>query len=144
MSLFKGREDIYARRWEKNRKSGYMPAYDVDWDEYNKHKAKVGTFSNFKDKTHKHYNEQALSGHLKGIYTLGIYPLLDDNTSYFIAADFDKKNWLKESLDFIKVCRKYSTDAYLERSRLDNGGHVWIFLRIKYLLNKVVKLFLNF
>jgi hypothetical protein len=35
VSLFHGREDIYASRWEKDGRSGYMPAYDVDWDEYN-------------------------------------------------------------------------------------------------------------
>jgi hypothetical protein len=26
-SLFKGREDVFAIRWEKGAKSGYMPAY---------------------------------------------------------------------------------------------------------------------
>jgi len=33
-SLFKGRNDIYAVRWEKNKHSGYMPAYNVDWSDY--------------------------------------------------------------------------------------------------------------
>lgn len=131
MSLFRRREDIYAKRWEKSGKSGYMPAYDVDWDEYNKHKAKGRSFSNFNHKTHKPYDDQAVSEHLKGIATVGIYPLSDDNTSYFIAADFDKKNWLQESLEFLKVCKKYSVDAYLERSRSGNGGHVWIFFEDK-------------
>jgi hypothetical protein len=30
-SLFRGRQDVYAVRWEKEGKSGYMPAYKVDW-----------------------------------------------------------------------------------------------------------------
>ena len=49
-SLFRGRGDIYAVRWEKDGKSGYMPAYDVDWSNYEKHKLQEGTFSNYKDK----------------------------------------------------------------------------------------------
>lgn len=43
-SLFKGREDIYAIRWEKDNKSGYMPAYKVDWNDYKIHKSKGGSY----------------------------------------------------------------------------------------------------
>jgi len=64
MSLFKGRSDIYAKRWEKYGKSGYTPAYRFDWNEYLNHKAKGGNFQNFnskekvpltKDVVKKHY-----------------------------------------------------------------------------------------
>lgn len=51
-SLFRGRTDIYAVRWEKDGRSGYMPAYKVDWAGYNKHKAQGGTSKNYK---HKEY-----------------------------------------------------------------------------------------
>jgi hypothetical protein len=50
MSLFKGRTDIYARRWEKHGKTGYTPAYSFDWDEYLKHRAGGGNFHNFNKK----------------------------------------------------------------------------------------------
>lgn len=49
-SLFKGREDIYTRRWENEDRDDYMPAYNVDWDKYDKHKALGGTFQNLKHK----------------------------------------------------------------------------------------------
>jgi hypothetical protein len=38
-SIFYGRQDVYAIRWEKDGKSGYMPAYKVDWSDYNKYKS---------------------------------------------------------------------------------------------------------
>ena len=49
-SLFQGRQDVYAVRWEKDGKSGYMPAYKVDWSDYNKHKAQGGTFKDYTKK----------------------------------------------------------------------------------------------
>jgi hypothetical protein len=49
-SLFRGRNDLYAIRWEKDGRSGYMPAYEVDWSNYQKHKAQGGTFKDYADK----------------------------------------------------------------------------------------------
>jgi len=92
-SLFRCREDIYAVRWEKDGKSGYMPAYEVDWSNYEKHKAQGGAFRNYKNKDHLHFDNTAIKIHLEEKATHGIYPLLEDNTSYFIVVDFDKTNW---------------------------------------------------
>ena len=74
-SLFKGREDVYAVRWEKNDRSGYMPAYDVDWGRYEKHKALGGTFQNFRHKTLAPFTPEVVENHLLGKETVGIYPL---------------------------------------------------------------------
>ena len=49
-SIFKGRTDIYAVRWEKDGRNGYMPAYKVDWADYKKHKAQGGTFKDYNNK----------------------------------------------------------------------------------------------
>ena len=46
-SLFKGRDDVFAIRWEKGNKSGYMPAYFYDPYRYRMHKMKGGTFQNY-------------------------------------------------------------------------------------------------
>uniref|UniRef100_UPI0030EB1ECB TOTE conflict system archaeo-eukaryotic primase domain-containing protein n=1 Tax=Rhodohalobacter sp. 8-1 TaxID=3131972 RepID=UPI0030EB1ECB len=131
-SLFKGREDVYARRWEKEGRSGYMPAYDVDWERYEKHKALGGTFQDFKHKTLSPLTPHVIKNHLLGKETVGIYPLLKNNTSWFLAADFDGENWLDESRRFINICKQYQIPAYLERSRSGNGGHVWIFFQEPY------------
>lgn len=123
-SLFHGRQDVYARRWEKDGKSGYMPAYDVNWDDYNKHKAQGGSFKTFDGKTLQAFSKNAIIVHLQGKATVGIYALLADNTSWFIAADFDGENWERECVNYLNECKSNEIPAYLERSRSGNGGHV--------------------
>ncbi|HEU5238909.1 MAG TPA: hypothetical protein VFU37_17395, partial [Pyrinomonadaceae bacterium] len=65
--------------------------------------------------------------HLLGNQTIGIYPLLQDDTCWFVAVDFDKKSWDEDACAFWKTCREIGVPASLERSRSGNGGHVWIF-----------------
>jgi superfamily II DNA or RNA helicase len=126
-SLFRGREDVYAVRWEKDGRSGYMPAYKVDWDDYNRHKSSGGTFANYTKKEYLPFNDGALKEHFYGKTTVGIYPLLSDNTSFFIAADFDEDNWQESILRLYKVCQEVELPAVIERSRSGNGGHLWLF-----------------
>jgi hypothetical protein len=128
-SFFKGRKDVYAKRWEDEGRDGYMPAYNVAWDKYSEHKALGGTFKNFEHKNLAPLTPDVIQKHLLGKETIGIYPLLKDNTSWLLAADFDKENWLDESLQFMQVCNRLDIPAYLERSRSGNGGHVWIFFQ---------------
>jgi superfamily II DNA or RNA helicase len=132
ISLFHGRDDIYARRREKDGKSSYMPAYDVDWNEYNKHKAQGGLFKDFEGKKPQPFSKTVVIEHLNGRGTIGIYALLPDNTSWFIAADFDGEKWKNECLNYLNECISNNIPAYLERSRSGNGGHVWIFFEAPY------------
>lgn len=131
-SLFKGREDVFALRWEKANKSGYMPAYSYDPYMYRLHKQKGGNFTDYKDKTYLELNDFQLSKHLNGQSTIGIYPLLKDNTSWFIVADFDKGDWKKQSQKAVVALKDKGISSYLERSRSGNGGHVWIFFEQPY------------
>ena len=77
-----------------------MPAYHFDPYMYRLYKMKGGTFQNYPDKTYLPLNDTQIAKHLAGEQLIGIYPLLKDNTSWFIVADFDKDNWAEE-------CRQY-------------------------------------
>jgi superfamily II DNA or RNA helicase len=131
-SLFKGREDIYATRWEKGNKNGYSPAYTFDPYHYKAHRMKGGTFQNYENKQYQTLTDGQIIKHLEGDQLIGLYPLLKDNTSWFIAADFDEDNWAEECKTFIKICENKNIPAYLERSRSGKGGHVWIFFEENY------------
>jgi superfamily II DNA or RNA helicase len=142
-SVFKGREDVFAIRWEKGKKSGYMPAYFYDPYMYRAHKMKGGTFQNYNDKTYLKLTDQEISKHLNGEQLIGVYPLLQDNTSNLIVADFDKANWIDDAKKFLKACNDKNIPAYLERSRSGNGGHVWIFYGQPYPANRSRKIFIS-
>ena len=142
-SLFKGREDVFAIRWEKGNKSGYMPAYFYDPYLYKAHKMLGGTFQNYADKTYLKFTDSELLKHLKGEQLIGVYPLLPDDSSWFIAADFDKANWVEDCRAFIKTCKDKGVFAYLERSRSGKGGHVWIFFEASYPAIKSRKIFIS-
>lgn len=121
-SLFRGREDVFVRRWDKN--GSYFPDYTFDRNEFNAHKANGGTIKDFKNKELTPLTDEVVRKHLTGQITVGIYPVLEDNTSYFLAADFDGTNWLEDCLTYHQGMEKIGLISYIERSRSGNGGHV--------------------
>ncbi|CAL79508.1 conserved hypothetical protein; putative helicase domain/type III restriction enzyme (fragment) [Bradyrhizobium sp. ORS 278] len=127
-SLFRGRHDVFPKRWEnaKTGKAGYAPACANEWMPRicGKPKAKCG------DCPHHAFlpvTDDVIGGHLRGHHTIGVYPLLTDETCWFLAVDFDKATWTNDSAAFLQACSARGIPAALERSRSGQGAHVWIF-----------------
>jgi len=131
-SLCRGREDVFARRWETKDKSGYAPAKDIDWNQYSLHKASGGTLKDYPHKSYSKLTDAAIIAHLEGREIVGIYPLLENNTSWFLAVDFDENNWRTEIIKLFEYCSVNQLPSYIERSRSGNGGHLWIFFEEPY------------
>jgi superfamily II DNA or RNA helicase len=126
-SLFQGRTDVYPIRWEsKNGNSGYSPACANEWNRTVCKKPQIKC-SECNYREFLPVNDTVIYDHLAGKITIGIYPLLFDETCLFLAVDFDKGTWKEDAKAFIETCRELNIPAALERSRSGNGGHVWIF-----------------
>lgn len=136
-SLFAGRPDVFPVRWEnsKSGRSGYAPACANEWVRgvCDKPTTKCGACGN---QAFIPVSLDTLARHLRGRegakaqgapFVVGVYPLLPDDTCWFLAADFDDEQWTADALAFVETCRGHGIAAALERSRSGNGGHVWIF-----------------
>ncbi|HDV3038247.1 TPA: DEAD/DEAH box helicase family protein [Escherichia coli] len=126
--LFRGRDDVWALRWESKTsgKSGYSPACANEWQSgiCGKPRIKCG------DCTHRQLlpvSDLVIYQHLAGTHTAGLYPLLEDDSCYFLAVDFDEAEWQKDASAFMRACDELGVPAALEISRSRQGAHVWIF-----------------
>src|ERR1700719_3120684 len=127
-SLFRGREDIYAVRWEgKGGRSGYSPAGIMDWRAIHSVKPEERKRIARKTRMLLPLTNDAIRKHLTGKQTIGIYPLLPDEMCWLLAVDFDKKSWLADAAAFLETCRRFQVPAVVERSRSGNGAHIWVF-----------------
>lgn len=133
-SLFRGREDVFPRRWEnaKTGRSGYSPACRNEWDWRLRKKRNTGagrraTRSEVPNEVFIAVSDEEVAKHLRGDQVMGVYPLLPDETCWLLAADFDKKRWQEDVTAFAETCRQHSVPVAIERSRSGNGAHAWFF-----------------
>jgi len=126
-SLFKGRDDVFALRWENRQgRSGYTVACANEWQARicNKPRIKCGDCSH---RSLRPLNEAIFFDHLVGKCTVGLYPLLPNDKCWLLAVDFDKSDWKLSVTALRNVCRDRSIPCAVEISRSGNGAHLWIF-----------------
>ena len=136
-SLFAGRTDVFPTRWEnaRNGRSGYAPACAHEWVKgiCGKPQIKCGECSNqafipvSDDVIASHLRGNDFRGRIDSDFVAGVYPLLFDETCWFLAVDFDGASWAQDAIAYLEACRAKGVPAALERSRSGNGGHIWIF-----------------
>lgn len=126
--LFRGRTDVYPSRWEgkTSGKSGYAPACANEWRAgvCEKPRIKCGDCTS---RVLLPLTDAVIYKHLAGEHTVGVYPLLEDDTCYFLAVDFDEAEWRDDARAFIQSCDELGVPATLEISRSGQGAHAWIF-----------------
>ena len=133
-SLFRGRADVYPLRFEsrKTGKTGYAPACANEWVRGVCEKPRIKC-ADCPNRRFLAVTDEVIRRHLSGRdelgrdFVIGVYPMLLDETCFFLAADFDRDEWQKDVGAFLETCRRLDVPAALERSRSGNGGHVWIF-----------------
>lgn len=129
-TLFRGREDVYPIFWvnERTGKKGYSPARRPAVSRVKRQfRPGLAVRGSEKAKEYLPLTDEVVAAHLSGQTTIGVYPLLRDDTCWFLACDFDGEAWALDAQGFLSICERQGVPAYLERSRSGNGGHVWIF-----------------
>ena len=126
-TLFRGREDVYAKAMISDGKNVFMPAREIDWKAFAEHKANGGTMKNFDGKSYSRLTDKVLLNHISDKETIGIYPLLEDNSSWFITANFTDIAGLEQSISFARKCEEYRLPVYIES--LQKAARVWLFFQ---------------
>jgi superfamily II DNA or RNA helicase len=128
LSLFRGRKDVFPTLWVNSRtgKKGYSPACANEWVRgvCEKPKIKCGECPN---QAFLSVTNQAILDHLQARQVMGLYPLLEDETCWLLAVDFDKESWAVDVSAFIDTCRSINIPVSIERSRSGDGAHAWFF-----------------
>ncbi len=135
--LFKGRDDVYPKRWENSKtgKSGYSPVCSNEWkpNVCEKPRIKCG---DCQYRSFLPVSDQVIINHLAGIdsvrnqladFIIGVYPLMQDERCWFLVVDFDKASWQLDVSAFVAACKDNNIPYGIEKSRSGKGAHVWLF-----------------
>lgn len=135
--LFKGREDVFPKRWDniKTNKSGYSPVCANEWKPVLCQKPKIKC-GDCQQRAFIPISDQVIINHLAGYdnsrnspndFVMGIYPLMSDERCWFLAVDFDKASWQCDVSAFVSACKDNDIPYAIEKSRSGKGAHIWMF-----------------
>ena len=132
--LFRGRTDVYPARWESKStgKSGYTPACANEWRAGICEKPRIKC-ADCHNRLLSPLSDDVIYDHLAGRHTVGVYPLLEDDSCHFLAIDLDEEDWREDACAIIRSCEELGVSAALEVSRSGQGAHVWIFFASRVL-----------
>ncbi|MEO3779935.1 hypothetical protein ABGB16_24495 [Micromonospora sp. B11E3] len=118
-SLFVGRDDVYAQRWEKDGRKGWYPQLErlpgQSWQE-----AKEA-------RRYRPLTDAVLHDHLSGRISIGLYPMLADDSCRLLACDFDGEQWQLDAQAYVQAADSVGVPTAVEISRSGQGAHVWTF-----------------
>lgn len=128
-SLFRGRTDVFPVRFvsKKTGNPGYAPACSNKWEPQLCLLRSGGKCADCTNQAFIRVDDQVVIDHLRGRHVVGCYPLLDDESCWFLAVDFDKGSWKEDVASFAETSRSHGIPVAIERSRSGNGAHAWFF-----------------
>jgi len=133
-SLFRGREDVYPRRFEsrKTGRAGYQPACANEWVRGVCEKPRIKCLE-CPNRRFLPVTDEVVRQHLSGLddqgreFVMGLYPMLSDETCHLLAVDLDGDGWQEDAAALRATCQRLDLPVALERSRSGKGGHLWFF-----------------
>ena len=136
MNYFKGRTDIYPSFYlNENNEKRYQPKCKNIWDRKICYKTQGKSCNECPYFKKEELSISVIKNHLFSNKPIGIYMLLEDNTTYFLAFDFDDKEGNKDIkndiLNFLDICDTYNIPISIERSQSGKGYHLWLFFENK-------------
>ncbi len=140
-SVFRGRTDVFPVRFvsKKTGKPGYAPACSNKWEPGVCLLRTGGRCSDCVNQALAPVSDQVVVDHLQGRHVIGAYPLLEDETCWFLAVDFDKSSWKEDVVAFAETCRSVGPPVAIEGSRSGNGAHAWFFFPAPISANVAIK-----
>ena len=126
-SLFRGRRDVFATRWTTKTagRSGWAPRCRNEWRPGVCFKPKVKC-ADCANRRFVPLTPTEIRGHLEGRQTVGIYPLLPDETCWLVAIDLDGASWRDDVGALRESAEDLAIPVLIERSRSGEGAHVWV------------------